>query len=83
MSLPDFFVLENGPVPGGDIIRWITLDRASPQSQKEIRVIQNRKVHQIHSEDARYAKCVKPRKERGLAKTGFEAIFVVLTRVSS
>jgi len=29
VSLPDFFVFENSPIPGGDVIGRIMLDRAS------------------------------------------------------
>ena len=81
MSLPDFLSLENGPIPGGDFVRQIAFDCALPKSQKEIRIIENRKVHQIHGKDARNNKCNKPRKEYGLAKTCCLTMLFVLVRV--
>lgn len=83
MSLPDFLSFENSPIPGGDFVRQIAFDCASPKSQQEIGIIENRKVHQIHGKDARNTKHDKPRKECGLAKTCCLTMLFVLIRVFS
>ena len=83
MSLPDLFVLEDSPVSGGDVVRQITLDHALPQSQKEIGVIQNRQMHEIHIEDPGNTKCDKLRKKCGLIQSSLEAKCVILGEVLS
>jgi|SRR5580693_8131034 hypothetical protein len=54
MCIPQGLILvENSPVPGRPIVRREAIKFSSKQLDKELRVVDNREVHQVHSKDVR------------------------------